>query len=52
MSVTVLALVVAFIPPEGASWLYEVKMIGGCAAMVTAARMNFRYALRQAKPAA
>ncbi len=52
MSVTVLALVVAFIPPEGASWLYEVKMIGGCAAIVAGARMNFQYALRQAKPAA
>jgi hypothetical protein len=37
LSVTALALVAAFIPPEGASWLYEVKMIGGCAAMVAAA---------------
>jgi glutamate:GABA antiporter len=49
LSVTVLALVVAFIPPEGASWLYEIKMIGGCAAVVVAARMNFQYALRQGK---
>lgn len=47
LSVTALALVVAFIPPEGASWLYEVKMIGGCAAVVVAARMNFQYAVRR-----
>jgi glutamate:GABA antiporter len=47
LSVTVLALVVAFIPPEGASWLYEIKMIGGCAALVAGARMNFRYALKR-----
>jgi len=49
LGVTALALVVAFIPPEGASWFYEVKMIGGCAAMVVAARMNFQYALRRRK---
>jgi amino acid transporter len=49
LSVTALALVVAFIPPEGASWLYEVKMIGGCVAVVVAARMNFQYALRRRK---
>ena len=49
LSVTALALVVAFVPPEGASWLYEVKMIGGCAAVVVAARMNFQYALGQRK---
>jgi hypothetical protein len=49
LGVTALALVVAFIPPEGASWLYEVKMIGGCAAVVVAARMNFQYALRHRK---
>jgi amino acid transporter len=47
LSVTALALSVAFIPPEGASWLYEIKMIGGCAAVVVAARMNFQYALRR-----
>jgi amino acid transporter len=47
LGVTALALVVAFIPPEGASWLYEVKMVGGCAAVVVAARMNFQYALRR-----
>jgi glutamate:GABA antiporter len=45
LSVTALALVVAFIPPEGASWLYEVKMIGGCAAVVLASRVNFQYAV-------
>jgi amino acid transporter len=45
LSVTALALAVAFVPPEGASWLYEVKMIGGCAAVLVAARMNFQYAL-------
>ena len=47
LSVTVLALAVAFIPPEGASWLYEIKMIGGCAALVAGARLNFQYALRK-----
>ncbi len=50
LSVTALALVVAFIPPEGASWLYEVKMIGGCATVVVAARMNFQYAVRRRIP--
>ena len=45
LSVTVLAVVVAFIPPEGASWLYEVKLGGGCAAVVLTARINFKYAL-------
>ena len=49
LSVTALALVAAFIPPEGASWLYEIKMIGGCAAVVVAARMNFQYALGRRK---
>jgi amino acid transporter len=49
LSVTALALVVAFIPPEGASWLYEVKMVGGCVAVVVAARMNFQYASRRRK---
>ena len=38
-----------FIPPEGASWLYEVKMIGGFATVVVAARMNFQYALGRRK---
>jgi len=49
LSVTALALVVAFIPPEGVSWLYEIKMIGGCAAVVVAARMNYQYAVGQRK---
>jgi amino acid transporter len=49
LGVTALALVVAFVPPEGASWLYEVKMIGGCAVVVAAARMNFQYALKRRK---
>ncbi len=49
LGVTTLALVVAFIPPEGASWFYEAKMIGGCAAMVAVARINFQYALRRRK---
>jgi amino acid transporter len=47
LSVTALALAVAFIPPEGASWLYEVKMVGGCAAIVLAARINFQYATKR-----
>lgn len=47
LSVTALALMFAFIPPEDASWLYEVKMIGGCAAVVVASRLNFQYALRR-----
>ena len=49
LSVTALALLMAFIPPEGASWLYEIKMIGGCAAVVVAARINFQYAARHRK---
>jgi glutamate:GABA antiporter len=49
LSVTALAVAVAFIPPEGASWLYEIKMIGGCVAVIVAARMNFQYALRRRK---
>jgi glutamate:GABA antiporter len=49
LSVTALALAMAFIPPEGASWLYEVKMVGGCAAVVVAARINFQYASRRRK---
>jgi len=36
LSVTALALLVAFIPQKGASWLYEVKMIGGFATVVVA----------------
>jgi amino acid transporter len=45
LSVTAMALVLAFIPPEGASWLYELKLVGGCAAIVVASRMNFQYAV-------
>lgn len=47
LCVTALALAMAFVPPEGASWLYELKMIGGCAAVVVGSRLNYRYALRR-----
>ena len=49
LAVTGLALVLAFIPPEGASWLYEIKLVGGCAVVVLAARGNFQYALARAR---
>ncbi|MBV9743440.1 MAG: APC family permease [Acidobacteriia bacterium] len=45
LAVTVLAIVIAFVPPEGASFWYEAKLAGGCAAVFVAARINFRYAL-------
>ena len=45
IAVTVLAIVIAFVPPEGASFWYEAKLAGGCAAVFVAARINFRYAL-------
>jgi glutamate:GABA antiporter len=49
LAVTALALVLACVPPEGASWWYEAKLIGGCAAVFAAARINFRYALSRMK---
>jgi amino acid transporter len=45
LGVSGLAIVLAFIPPEGAGWRYEAKLVGGCAAVVWAARINFIYAL-------
>jgi amino acid transporter len=45
LAVSGLAIALAFIPPEGAAWRYEAKLAGGCAAVVWAARMNFKYAL-------
>jgi glutamate:GABA antiporter len=42
--VTTLAIVLAFIPPEGASWWYETKLVGGCAMILGATRINFQYA--------
>ena len=45
LGVSGLAIVLAFIPPEGAAWRYEAKLAGGCAAVIWAARLNFRYAL-------
>jgi glutamate:GABA antiporter len=44
LAVTALAMVLAFIPPEGASLWYEFKLAAGCAAVVAAARINFQYA--------
>lgn len=46
-AVTVLAIALSFVPPEGTAWSYEAKLVGGCAAVVLGARMNFRYALRR-----
>ena len=45
LGVTMLAILLAFIPPEGASLGYEAKLAGGCGAVIVGARMNFRYAL-------
>jgi hypothetical protein len=47
--VTAMALVFSFIPPAGAAsaWLFELKLAGGCALLVLAARMNFQYALKR-----
>jgi amino acid transporter len=47
LAVTTLAMVLAFIPPEGASLWYEVKLVGGCVAVVAAARLNYTYALKK-----
>jgi glutamate:GABA antiporter len=47
LAVTVLAIGLAFIPPEGASFWYETKLVWGCAALVVAARVNFIYAMRK-----
>jgi glutamate:GABA antiporter len=44
LAVSALAIVLAFIPPEGASLWYETKLVGGCAAVVAASRLNFNYA--------
>lgn len=49
LTVTALAIVLAFIPPEGASWWYETKLVCGCAVVVLAARINFQYALSRGK---
>ncbi|MBV8904171.1 MAG: APC family permease, partial [Acidobacteriia bacterium] len=45
LAVTVLAIIIAFVPPEGASFWYEAKLVGGCLAVFAVARINFRYAL-------
>jgi amino acid transporter len=45
LGVSGLAIALAFIPPEGAAWRYEAKLAGGCAAVVWAARINFKYAV-------
>ncbi|MBV8732380.1 MAG: APC family permease [Acidobacteriia bacterium] len=45
LAVTVLAIIIAFVPPEGASFWYEAKLAGGCLAVFAVARINFRYAL-------
>jgi len=49
LAVTALATALAFVPPEGASWWYEIKLVGGCAAVFAAARINFNYALGRMK---
>jgi glutamate:GABA antiporter len=46
LAVTSLTIVLAFVPPQGAGrWRYEAKLVAGCAAVVWAARLNFKYAL-------
>jgi amino acid transporter len=49
LAVTALAIVLVCVPPEGASWWYEVKLIGGCAVVFGAARLNFSYAQSRMK---
>jgi amino acid transporter len=49
LGVTALAIVLVCVPPEGASWWYEAKLIGGCAVVFAAARINFRYAQSRLK---
>jgi amino acid transporter len=49
LAVTVLAIALVCVPPEGASWWYETKLIGGCAVVFGGARINFRYALSRMK---
>jgi amino acid transporter len=49
IAVTAMAIVLVCVPPEGASWWYEAKLIGGCAVVFGAARINFRYALSRMK---
>ena len=48
LSVTALSIVMAFVPPEAAAaWRHEAKLFGGCAAVVWAARINFKYAVNR-----
>ncbi|MBV9503440.1 MAG: amino acid permease, partial [Acidobacteriia bacterium] len=47
--VSTLAILIAFVPPEGASWTYEIKLSGGCLAVVMAARFSYRHALYRRK---
>jgi glutamate:GABA antiporter len=49
LTVTALAIVLAFIPPEGASWWYETKLVCGCVVVLAAARINFQYASTRSK---
>jgi len=47
--VTVISIAVSLIPPSDVhyTWLFEVKLIGGCAALVGAAWVMFRLSLRR-----
>jgi amino acid transporter len=47
--VTAIALAVSMIPPAGAAspWAFELKLAGGCAALIGAGRMVFIRALRR-----
>ena len=50
LAVTVISIVVSLIPPGDARslWLFEGKLLAGCAILVASARLMFRFALRGA----
>jgi amino acid transporter len=50
LAVTALSIGLSLIPPEGSGplWLFELKLAGGCAVLVGAARMVFNAAKRRA----
>jgi amino acid transporter len=49
LSVTIFSILVAAIPPSGtaSSWLFELKLTGGCTALVLAGRMVYNTAIRR-----
>jgi hypothetical protein len=52
--VTVICIIVSLIPPGDVSsaWLFEFKLLAGCAVLIMAARLTFNFALRRIKDAA